>query len=389
MPYPQTSGKGAPGNPGAPGTGVSGSSVTYQVGADGNSVPTGSWSAAVPVVPKGQYLWTRTITNFTNNTSTTAYSVAYSAIDGAPGSPGAPGNPGTPGNPGVDGVGMSSSTIMYAAAANATTPPSSGWSSSMPAVNKGQYLWTRTTTAYTNGTSTTAYSLGYVALDGAPGTQGAPGSPGSAGTPGTNGVGVASSTVTYQASSSGTTAPTGAWSSTVPVVSKGQYLWTRTILTMTDSSSSTAYAVSYIGADGTPGAPGSPGAAGVSYNPQPPVSRTVTVATAYQHTDTAKPYKVQVNARATQTVTLAGTVADRIELRVGPTAASVAPGGSGGFSVGVWESGITGIAVMIGAAVQDGGQVTADVPAGWYFQVNRLAGTSATIVSCFTQAMTA
>lgn len=131
------------------------------------------------------------------------------------------------------------------------------------------------------------------------------------------------------------------------------------------------------------------GVAGVSYNPQAPVSRTVTVATAYQHTDTTKPYKVQVNARATQTVTLAGTVADRVELRIGPTAASVAPGGSGGFSVGVWESGITGIAVMIGAAVQDGGQVTADVPTGWYFQVNRVAGTSATIVSCFTQAVTA
>lgn len=67
----------------------------------------------------------------------------------------------------------------------------------------------------------------------------------------------------------------------------------------------------------------------------------------------SEPYKVQVNARATQTVTLAGTVADRVELRIGPTAASVVPGGSGGFSVGVWESGITGIAVMIGAAVQD------------------------------------
>lgn len=143
------------------------------------------------------------------------------------------------------------------------------------------------------------------------------------------------------------------------------------------------------GPAGATGATGPAGAAGGSYNPQAPVSRTVTVATAYQHIDTTKPYKVQVNARATQTVTLAGTVADRVELRIGPTAASVAPGGSGGFSVGVWESGITGIAVMIGAAVQDGGQVTADVPTGWYFQVNRLAGTSATIVSCFTQAMTA
>lgn len=143
------------------------------------------------------------------------------------------------------------------------------------------------------------------------------------------------------------------------------------------------------GPAGATGATGPAGAAGVSFNPQAPVSRAITVATAYQHTDATKPYKVQVNARATQTVTLAGTVADRVELRIGPTASSVAPGGSGGFSVGVWESGITGIAVMIGAAVQDGGQIVADVPAGWYFQVNRLAGTSASIVSCFTQAMTA
>lgn len=134
---------------------------------------------------------------------------------------------------------------------------------------------------------------------------------------------------------------------------------------------------------------GAAGASGVSYSPQAPVARTVTAATAYQHTDTTKPCKVTVNARATQTVTVAGTVADRLELRIGPTAAAVAPSGAGGFSMGVWESGITGIALMIGAAVQDGGQITADLPAGWYFQINRLSGTSATVVSCFTQSLTA
>jgi len=142
------------------------------------------------------------------------------------------------------------------------------------------------------------------------------------------------------------------------------------------------------GPAGATGATGATGPAGVSYNPQTPVSRTIAVATAYQHTDTTKPYKVMVNARATQTVTLAGTVGDKLELRIGPTAASVASGGSGGFSVGIWESGITGIAVMIGAAVADGAGLVADVPTGWYFSVNLLSGTSATIVSCFTQAMT-
>lgn len=131
------------------------------------------------------------------------------------------------------------------------------------------------------------------------------------------------------------------------------------------------------------------GASGVSYSPQSPVSRTISVTTAYQHTDTTKPYRVTVNVRATQTITVAGTAADKLELRVGPTAAAVAAGGSGGFSVGIWESGITGIALMVGAGVQDGGSLFGDVPAGWYFQVNRLSGTAATIVSCFSQSMTA
>lgn len=371
MPYPQTSGKGTPG---APGVGVASSAVTYQVGSDGNTVPAGSWVSSLPSVPKGQYLWTRTVTSFTNGTTTTAYSVAYSAQDGTPGSPGSPGQPGEPGE---NGVGVASSKIMYATANSSTTPPSSGWSTTMPAVSKGQYLWTRTATAYSDGSSTTAYSLGYVSLDGKDGEPGAPGSPG---TPGTNGVGISSQAVTYQSSTSGTTPPTGTWSASVPTLTKGQFLWTRVVQTLTDATTSTFYSVSYQGADGTNG---------TSYAPQSPVSRTINVATAYQHTDTTKPYKVQVNARAAQTVTLAGTIGDRIELRIGPTAASVASGGSGGFSVGIWESGITGIAVMIGAAVADGGQLTADVPAGWYFSVNRLSGTAATIVSCFSQSMSA
>lgn len=125
------------------------------------------------------------------------------------------------------------------------------------------------------------------------------------------------------------------------------------------------------------------------YSPQSPSSRTVAIGSSYQHTDTTKPFRVVANVRATQTLTVAGLSADKLELRVGPSAASVAPGGSGGFSVNVWESGITGIALMVGAGIQDGSSMVFDVPAGWYFQINRLAGTSAIVVSCFTQSMTA
>jgi hypothetical protein len=143
------------------------------------------------------------------------------------------------------------------------------------------------------------------------------------------------------------------------------------------------------GPAGSTGATGSTGPAGVSFTPQSPVSRAITIGSPFQHTDTTKPFKVMANVRATQTLTVAGLSADKLELRVGPSAAAVAAGGSGGFSMAVWESGITGIALMIGAGIQDGGQMFADVPAGWYFQINRLSGTAATVVSCFSQSLTA
>lgn len=123
------------------------------------------------------------------------------------------------------------------------------------------------------------------------------------------------------------------------------------------------------------------------YNPQQPVQRQVDIGTAYRHTDTTRAFRATVNVRATQSLTVAGTVADKMELRVGPVAEAVAPDGAGGFSVAVWESGITGIALMVGAGVRDGGTLFADVPAGWYFRINRLSGTNASVVSCFTQTL--
>lgn len=201
---------------------------------------------------------------------------------------------------------------------------------------------------------------------------------GNNGSNGTDGRGIASTTVNYQSSSSGVTAPTGTWHTSVQSVTKGQFLWSRIVVSFTDGTTSTAYSVGYQGSDG---------AAGSNYSPGSPVARTITVGTAYQHTDTTKPFRVTVNARATQSVTVAGAVADTLELRIGPTQASVAAGGSGGFSVGLWESGITGIALMVGAGVRDGAPMFGDLPAGWWFSVNRLAGSNATVVSCFTQSM--
>lgn len=79
---------------------------------------------------------------------------------------------------------------------------------------------------------------------------------GPAGAPGKDGKGIASTVVTYQAGASGTTAPTGTWQSTIPTVAENQYLWTRTVITYTDSTTSTVYTVGKMGAKGEPGADG-------------------------------------------------------------------------------------------------------------------------------------
>lgn len=67
---------------------VSSTSVTYQVGASGTTKPTGEWSATVPNVPNGQFLWTKTVVKYSDGKSTEAYSVSYKGTNGSNGKDG-------------------------------------------------------------------------------------------------------------------------------------------------------------------------------------------------------------------------------------------------------------------------------------------------------------
>lgn len=67
---------------------VSSTSVTYQVGASGTTKPTGEWSATVPNVPNGQFLWTKTVVKYSDGKSTEAYSVSYKGTNGINGTNG-------------------------------------------------------------------------------------------------------------------------------------------------------------------------------------------------------------------------------------------------------------------------------------------------------------
>lgn len=150
------------------------------------------------------------------------------------------------GNNGADGadgtsVTIKSTSVTDQAGSSGTTAPTGTWSTSVPSVSAGQYLWTKTVVTYSDGKSTTAYSVSRYGTNGAAGADG-------------TSVTIQSTSVTYQVSSSGTTTPTGTWSSTIPSVSAGKYLWTKTVVTYSDGESTTSYSVSRNGTNGTNGA---------------------------------------------------------------------------------------------------------------------------------------
>ena len=125
-------------------------------------------------------------------------------------------------------VTVKSQSVTYQVGDSGTTAPTGTWSTSVPSVPAGKYLWTKTVVIYSDNKSTTAYSVSRN------GTS----------------VTVTDTSATYQKSSSGTTTPTGTWSTSVPSVSPGEYLWTKTVVTYSDGKSTTSYSVSRNGNNG-------------------------------------------------------------------------------------------------------------------------------------------
>jgi predicted nucleic acid-binding Zn-ribbon protein len=114
-----------------------------------------------------------------------------------------------------DGRGVASTTVEYQASTSGTTVPTGTWSTTIPSVAQGSYLWTKTTTNYTSGTPTIGYSVARMGMNGAQGLTGA------------TGTGVASMTQQYYMSDSKTTQTGGSWVESMPTWSNGKYLWTR------------------------------------------------------------------------------------------------------------------------------------------------------------------
>ncbi|WP_259760616.1 hypothetical protein, partial [Lactococcus lactis] len=190
--------------------------------------------------------------NMSSEQSTNPSDYTWSLIRGDDGKPGLDGHDGIAGK---DGVGIKTTAITYAISTSETTAPNTGWTSSVPSLVKGQYLWTKTVWTYTDNSFETGYSVTYISKDGNNGTDGIAGK---------DGNGIKNTVITYASHTNGTTPPTTGYTTTVPSVPAGQFLWTKTIWTYTDNSSETGYSVAMMGLKGDKGDTGASGRDGIA-----------------------------------------------------------------------------------------------------------------------------
>lgn len=229
------------------------SEVTYQVGTSGTVKPTGAWLKDMPSVKAGQFLWTRTLITYSDKSVTELFSVSSMGTKGEKGDQGIPG---PRGETGATGIGVKSTAVTYQVSSSGTTAPTGTWSTSVPSVSAGQFLWTRTIITYSNNTTSTLYSVGRNGTNGVNGTNG---------TNGQNGKSIGQVVNYYLATnaSSNVTASTSGWTTTVQSVSSSKkYLWNYEVVKYTDGTIASTTAPCIIGSYGDTGAKGDKGAKG-------------------------------------------------------------------------------------------------------------------------------
>ncbi len=208
-------------NTGADGIGIDSIQVKYGTTSSATVKPADDkWSDAIPTVPDGHYLWTRTITDYTDPSkdSTVVYTYAKQ---------------GEQGTQGVAGTSVTVKSIQYKEETSATATTEGTWSDYVVPVAEGRYLWTKTT-----------FSDGKVAYGVAK--------------QGNTGRGISKITEYYLAStaSSGVTTATSGWTTAIQTIdSSKRYLWNYEIVTYTDNTTSSTTPI-IIGVFGGTGATG-------------------------------------------------------------------------------------------------------------------------------------
>jgi len=154
------------GEQGPAGKGVSSIQEQYYLSTSNTTQTGGSWSNTPPAWQDGKYMWTRSVITYTDGTSVTTNPVC---VTGAKGPTGATGN------------GIQSVDVEYYLSTSATALSGGSWSTTAPTWQDGKYMWSRTKTVYTNGTTTYSDPACITGAKGPQGPQGVPGPKGADG----------------------------------------------------------------------------------------------------------------------------------------------------------------------------------------------------------------
>lgn len=152
--------------------------------------------------------------------------------------------------------------VEYYLSTSATSLSGGSWSTTAPTWVNGKYMWSRTVTMDGAGNRTYSPNQNGVCIAGAQGATGAKGDKGDTGGTGATGKGVKSIVEQYYKSTSATAMSGGSWSTTYPGWENSKYIWTRSVITYTDNTTSTTTAVCVTGSKGDKGATGPQGPQG-------------------------------------------------------------------------------------------------------------------------------
>lgn len=152
--------------------------------------------------------------------------------------------------------------VEYYLSTSATSLSGGSWSTTAPTWVNGKYMWSRTVTTDGAGNRTYSPNQNGVCIAGAQGATGAKGDKGDTGGTGATGKGVKSIVEQYYKSTSATAMSGGSWSTTYPGWENSKYIWTRSVITYTDNTTSTTTAVCVTGSKGDKGATGPQGPQG-------------------------------------------------------------------------------------------------------------------------------
>lgn len=154
------------------------------------------------------------------------------------------GQNGQNGKDGKDGKGVRSVDVLYYLSTSSSSLVGGSWLTAPPAWVNGKYMWSKTKVTYTDNTTS---ETSPVCITGSKGSDGTNGSDGE------DGRGISSIIEQYYLSTSSNSLVGGSWSTTPPTWENGKYIWTRSVITYTDNTSTTTSPICSTGSTGATG----------------------------------------------------------------------------------------------------------------------------------------